>query len=107
MKTRDILGLVILGTIAWFFLKPKLAKAEEISEVPEILEVPKPEVYTVLPEPITTIPYPKSGFYFAELIPLTTIAPTVVAPEEVKKEEVIIPKSIADIMEAIVEAAKR
>ena len=36
MKNRDIFTLLGLGIIAWFFLKPKMARAEEaIKEIPE------------------------------------------------------------------------
>lgn len=100
MKTRDLLSLVVLGAVAWFFLRPKVAKAEEISEAPL---VPKPEVFTVPPkEPVfKEFPFPKPGAYIAELIPFKKEMPPKVLVEEAKE-----PLSLADIMEAIVERAQ-
>jgi len=99
MKTKDIFTLIGLGIMAWFFLKPKVARAEEISEIPE---VPKPEVYTVPPkEIIPTYSFPKPGAYIAELIPFKEAIPPKVPAEEVEK-----PLSLAEIMEAVVERAK-
>lgn len=101
MKNRDILGLTILGIIAWFFLKPKLARAEEITEVPKP-EVPKPEVYTASPRPIIAIPYPKPGFYFAELIPLAQERLPVTEKEVAGEEK---PLSLYEQMEFIIQRA--
>ena len=41
MKTKDILSLVVLGVIAWFFLKPKKVLAEEVKE-----KIPTNEIVT-------------------------------------------------------------
>lgn len=46
MKGKNLLGLILVGAILWFFLKPKEAKAEEIIE-----EIPKPEEPEVLIKP--------------------------------------------------------
>ena len=99
MKNKDVLTLIGLGIIAWFFLKPKLARAEEISEIPE---VPKPEVYTVPPKPITIASYPKSGFYFAELIPVAQERLPSMEKEMVGEEK---PLSLYEQMETIIQRA--
>ena len=91
MKTKNILGLVILGTVVWYFLKRRKvnlgqAQAEQ-----------------------ATYPFPSPGVYYARLTPLETVAPAVpiipVTPEIPIIPEV--PKSMADIMESIVEASRR
>ena len=88
MKNKNILVLIGLGIIVWYFLKQKKVLTGGVK----------------LGEAIP--PFPSPGLYFAQLSPLTTVTPAVVSPEEAKKEEVIVPKSIADIMESVVSRAK-
>ena len=87
MKNKNILILIGLGIIVWYFLKQKkvLTGGVKLGEA--------------MP------PFPSPGLYFAQLAPLTTVAPAVVSPEEIKKV-VVSPKSIEEIMNAIVNRAK-
>lgn len=93
MKTKNLLGLIVLGAVAWYILKRRKvnlgqAQAEQ-----------------------APYPFPSPGIYFARLTPLETAVPGVsVAPVIPTAEVPIIPevpKSIADIMESIVEASRR
>ena len=93
MKTKNILGLVVLGTVAWYFLKRRKvnlgqAQAEQSS-----------------------YPFPSPGIYFARLTPLETAVPGVTLAPAVPTAEIPVipevPRSTADIMESIVEASRR
>jgi len=44
MKTKNILGLVVLGVIAWFFLKPKKVLADEVSAEEAREEIPENKI---------------------------------------------------------------
>ena len=92
MKTKNILGLVVLGAVAWYFLKRrKVNLGQAQAESP--------------------YPFPAPGIYFARLTPLETAVPGVsIAPVVPTMEIPVTPeisKSIADIMESIVEASRR
>ena len=93
MKTKNILGLVVLGTIAWYFLKRRKVNLGQA----QVEQAP--------------YPFPAPGIYFARLTPLETAVPGVsIAPVVPTAEIPITPeisKSIADIMESIVEASRR
>ena len=94
MKTKNILSLVVLGAIAWYFLKRRKVNLEQA----QAEQAP--------------YPFPSPGIYFARLTPLETAVPGVsVAPAVSVTPEVPVvpevPRSTADIMESIVEASRR
>jgi hypothetical protein len=93
MKTKNILGLIVLGAIAWYFLKRRKVNLGQAQAGQ------------------TSYPFPAPGIYFARLTPLETAVPGVSITPTVPTTEVPVtpqvPKSTADIMESIVEASKR
>ena len=60
MKTKNILGLVILGAVAWYFLKPKKALAEETATKEVIPPKIEPKVDKV--DKLDTIISKKPGY---------------------------------------------
>ena len=94
MKTKNILSLVVLGAVAWYFLKRRKVNLGQAGAG----EAP--------------YPFPSPGIYFARLTPLETAVPGVsVVPEVPVTPEISVvpevPRSTADTMESIIEASRR